>query len=134
MHSVMYFFFFCTAIVCPGSNRDIFGPETRAPVSDKTNRFGNNASKAQTLGGHGQDENLQEFQQITGTVSPKHHALRSYISAPSDFYSFFFRFQALEREEPKKLKKRRKPAKGLPQLNNDDETDYEALFAKAFYQ
>jgi len=36
--------------------------------------------------------------------------------------------------EPKKPKKVKKRAKGSTQMNNDDETDYEALFAKAFYQ
>ena len=44
-----------------------------------------------------------------------------------------FSFSAME-EEPKKTKKLKKRATGSAQMNNDDETDYEALFAKAFYQ
>ena len=73
-------------------------------------------------------------------MRPKHISTSTVIAyfnsaTSNDYHSLsIFRFEALEREEPKKTKKRRKQSKGTPQLNNNDDTDYEALFAKAFYQ
>ena len=126
--------------LCSGSHSGIFGRETRTAGADEADRVGDHAPKAQTTGGHGQDEDHQEFQQIRGTVRPKHISTSTVIAyfnsaTSNDYHSLsIFRFEALEREEPKKTKKRRKQSKGTPQLNNNDDTDYEALFAKAFYQ